>query len=549
MKRTGWSALASVGAGVSLMAWVGTASASSGLDSPDSGVVQGGRGSAALARSDDPLAAYFNPAAMAFQASGVHLGAQALFPKKCYTRLGLDGKPVTPDAGIPAPGAKADPALGTPAGPKNPEVCGDTHFFPNPQLGATFRITNRFAIGVAVVAPHAAGKTEWPESLEYTGNFGDLTQPAPQRYLLISADSIIVNPTISVAFAPTDNLSFGAGFIWGIASVKFTNFTELVSPPRIAGDIGDHAVTASGDIRASINAKDLIIPGFVLSALWMPTKNLDVAAWFKWQDALKASTNLDLESKYWKASGARNDAPCVDPEPKGCNITKKQDAGTIKFAIPMEAKIGLRYHHARAPGGPQPSWITKNPERKIRDPLSEDLFDLELDFTWANNSVNENLELRFKKDILVNGAGGGKVPLNGDIPHKWKDVVGVRLGGDFVAIPNRLAVRAGGWFETQGVDASYLNLDFNLAAKGGVSGGATVRVGPVDISAMYQHTFYATLDNGGKGNVHALSGDASTDHCPIIDGVKTCSRSQLAVNGGVLKSSIDEFGLAGTIRW
>jgi hypothetical protein len=39
-----------------------SAFASSGLDSPDSGAVQVGRGATYVARADDPLATVFNPA-------------------------------------------------------------------------------------------------------------------------------------------------------------------------------------------------------------------------------------------------------------------------------------------------------------------------------------------------------------------------------------------------------------------------------------------------------------------------------------------------------
>ena len=69
MGRRRWSRLAGVAAGVSCVTSVGAAAADSGIDSPESGVVQRGRGSAWLARADDPLAFFFNPAAMAFQAA------------------------------------------------------------------------------------------------------------------------------------------------------------------------------------------------------------------------------------------------------------------------------------------------------------------------------------------------------------------------------------------------------------------------------------------------------------------------------------------------
>lgn len=550
MRFLAWKALVGSCSLAALMAGAGVAQASSGIESPDSGVEQMGRGSAWLARATDPLAAFFNPAAMAFQASGVHIGAQALFGKKCFTRLGPDGKPVSPDAaaGIPAPGSTGDPMLGIPAGPASAEVCGENAFFPNPQLGAVFRITDRFAIGFALTAPHANGKTTWPETLPYKNAFNfDTTQPAPQRYLLTKADSLIVFPTIGFAYSVNDKLAFGASFIWGIAKVEFENFSEAQQ------DVSDHVASKGGDLRAKLDAKDLFIPGFVLSAMWSPTPYLDLAAAYKWSDAVRASTNLRIEADVWKSgSGAINDKPCINAMGQslgeGCNVTEEKNAGTLKFSIPMEAKLGIRYHHPRA-NVEAPSFIAKRPGRYVRDPMSQDLFDIEIDFTWANNSSSDAIELRFREGIPIKSAGQkvGAVPTNADIPHRWRDVVGVRLGGEVVPLQNRLALRAGGFFESKGVDDKYLNVDFNLAMRVGLSAGATVRVGPVDISVGYQHTFFGTLDNKGQGAVHALSGDPTS--CPVIEGVKTCNRSNQAVNGGVLKASLDEVGVAGTVRF
>ncbi|APR83228.1 Hypothetical protein A7982_08577 [Minicystis rosea] len=562
-----------MGAGVSLMLTAAAAAASSGIESPESGVELIGRGSAWLARADTPLAAFYNPAAMAWQPTGVHVGALTLFSNKCFTRTTVDpatGKEVSvpPDQGVPGPllPGQAQPGDGTtlPSG----TVCGKNAFFPNPQLAATFRLTNQVAIGIAVVAPHSTGKTNWGQSLDYSKTFNGtkipFTQPSPQRYMLEHADAIILNPTISVAFAPTDYLSFGVGFVWGLATADFVNFSEAVSGKPAAGDYGDHA---RNDVRAELKAKDLFIPGFVISGLWSATSNLDVSAWFKWQDAVKGTGDLSLESFYWKTSGVRDTNACADRGlPKGCNLTEAKDAGTFKLTIPMEAKLGIRYHMPRADQSNKPGWAntTNNPGRRIRDPLSEDWFDIEADFTWANNSAVQDLELTFRPGIRINDGtptGVGEVPKNGNIPRKWRDVIGMRLGGDVVVIPNRLTLRTGGFYELKGQDDEYLNIDFSLPWKAGVGGGATVRVGPVDISVGYQHTFFGTLDNHGKGAVYALSGDASGTHSanggtPVcgtdVNNPKIgpgCFRSWQAVNGGSLRQSMNELGLSATARF
>jgi len=354
--------------------------------------------------------------------------------------------------------------------------------------------------------------------------------------MLVESDALIINPTVSVSYAPLPNLSFGLGFIWGVASIDFVNFTEGLSPPGGATSSTDQFST-NADVRAHLKAKDLFVPGFVLGGLWSANDSLDLGAWFKWQDAIKSeSGDLRLESLYWKTGGAKNDNPCaMSPEGPDCNITDAPGVGRLTFRIPMEAKLGVRYHMKRfAPT--RPTWA-KRENRRVRDPLSEDLFDDEVNFTWAHNSVVDNLELRFQEGIAVRGTPGS-VPVNADVPHMWKDVIGVRLGGDFVVIPNTLALRAGGFFETKGQSDEYLNIDFVASEKMGLGGGATVRLGPVDISAAFQHTFYGTLDNKGKGAVKALSGDAESGY-----------RSRQAINGGILKASLNEFALSGTARF
>lgn len=498
--------------------------ASSGIDSPENGAEQAGRGSAWVARADTPLAAYYNPAALVTQASGAELGVHLMFKSSCFERKGVDGKPVSPGNGVPGPGAQGGPPA---------EVCTESHPFPNPQLAANFRLSNKFALGFALMGPHAAGKVEWPESLDYQNKFGvDTTQPSSQRYLLVSADSLILNPTLAASYAITDDISVGAAFIWGIASVEFVNFAEIVSPAAAPGTNPSDDFDKHQDVRAKLNAKDLFVPGFTLSARWSATERFDVAGWFKWQDAIRANADLELRSKYWTAGGAKG------PDTPPGNLTDKKEAGTILFRIPMEARLGFRYHHPRASVAAKPSWVTSAGSKRVRDPMSEDLFDLELDFTWAHNSVLDNLELRFQKGILVAGTPG-YVPENSDVPHQWKDVVGARLGGEIVPLPGRLALRAGGFFETKGQDDAYLNADFHMGSKAGISGGASLRLGPVDIALAYQHTFFGTLDNGGKGAVYALSGDSSTPNY----------RSRQPVNGGKITSALDEVALSGVVRW
>jgi long-chain fatty acid transport protein len=552
--------------GVALLA--PSASASNGLESPDAGAYQVGRGGAWLARADDPLAAYFNPAGLARQASGVHLGASLMFKERCYARTGQEsdedlptygqyGSPVSPGGRFAGPGADPEgPEVGPPA-----VTCAKTTPFPNPQIAGTFRVHERVAIGLAVLGPHAVGTIEWPDELPFVNRVGaDATQPAPQRYMLVKTSSFIVFPTLSAAFAITPELSVGAGFTWGVAFAEFENFSESLSPPpsksNNCGPNGDRPCVATDDfkrdVRSKLNATDIFVPGFVVGALWSPSRYVDLAGWFRWSDAIDTEASVSTESNYWENTGKKAAGEkCSDPNKQECTVTlgeKEGDpgykAGTLKLNIPMEAKLGVRFHWPRQSPGPRPKWAQGG--KTVRDAMSEDLFDVEADFTYANNSAVQNIEVRFKPGIPINGTPGN-LPENADIPHHWRDVFGVRVGGEYVVLPSLLSLRAGGFYESNGQDPRYLNIDFHLSEKIGLSGGASVRLGPVDVTVAYQHTFFGTTDNGGRGALYGLSGDASTGDDPNKPG--GAFRTYQAINGGQLKSELNEVALGGTVRF
>jgi len=508
--------VACLAAGAAALGVASEAHASNGLDVPDAGAEQVGRGGAWVALADDPMAAYMNPAAMSFLSHGIHLGAHLMFQSSCFTRVDENGAPVSPGNSIPGPGADGGPPA---------ETCA-SGFFPNPQLAATFRLTDRLAIGAAVLGPHAVGNFEWPESVSYDRNGTTRTQPAPNRYLLISQSSLLIYPTLSVSYAVLPELSFGASFIWGIASADFTTFTESTS--TTAQD------DFTRDVKVNLTTADYFVPGFILSAAWRANKFIDLGAWYRFSDSVSSRTKLDLTSLYWQSGGTKADKPCPTSDPE-CNHTVAEDAGSLELTIPMEAKIGVRFHLPLETVSEAPDWSKQ--EGYVRDPLSQDRFDVEADLTWAHNSAVDAIHIQNNAGIKVKGTPG-EIPQNGDIPHEWLDVLGVRVGGAVTVLPNVFSLRAGTFFESQGQRDGLLNLDFDMGWKLGVAGGGTVRLWPVDVSLAFQHVFYGTLDNGGKGEVKALSGDASTGF-----------RSQQSVNGGSFGSSLNEVALGATLRF
>ena len=489
------------------------ARASNGLESPSTGVEQMARGGAWLARADNGMAAYYNPAALATQAHNVHLGGQMLFRSHCFQRRDADGTPVSPGSGLKAPTG---------------EVCGDYDFIPLPQLAATFRLHKRVALGLALVAPHGSATASWPVTIDYENNFQAVVpHPSPQRYLLLESSAFALFPTLSIGINITKQLQLGAGFSWGFAGLEFANMTETVSGPRPAGQPDDF----TKDIRTRIDGFDGFIPGGVFSLQYSPIRQLDIAAYYRVSDAIRTKVNLYAQSGYYNTNGQVNEQHINDP----ANITDVKDAGDFVFPIPMEAKLGFRYRQPRR-GARGQQWLSRH-RGWARDSITEDLFDIELDLTWANNAMVDTIQVRLKPNIPIQGTPGF-APENADQPRMWKHVFGVRLGGEWVPIPDLLALRMGGFFESKGVADSHLSLDFHQAEKGGIAGGAKLRLGRVDISLAYQHTFFGTLDNGGQGAINAVSGDKTSNN-----------RSRQFVNGGSSSMSLNELGISSTIRF
>jgi long-chain fatty acid transport protein len=223
----------------------------------------------------------------------------------------------------------------------------------------------------------------------------------------------------------------------------------------------------------------------------------------------------------------------------------------------MEAKLGVRFH--------QP--LKGAADEHTRDPMAQDLFDAELDLTWANDSAFDNLQVRFPGDAFGNGtlpanpAIPATIPANADVRHHFRDVFGARLGGDFVAIPAVLAFRAGMFLESQAADTVYQNLDFASAGRLGLAAGASYRVNvgstSFEFMAGYGHIFFGTLSNTDP-NANGLPGTAGTACVQSTMGLPpsmTCPngnqkyRTNYAVNLGTLTSEVNVINLGVTFRF
>jgi long-chain fatty acid transport protein len=512
------------------LACPGPALGSSAAEYPDNGVAQFSRGGAWLATASDPIAAYYNPAALALQPTAAAAGLNLVFQRICYRRRGPGGR----DASYSA------------VGEPYPEVCNENAGQPNAffNLGVGFRASERFAIGLSVVPPASFGKTEWPASVTVTDASGQSRKiPAPQRYLSLGSDGTVYFLTLAAGYALGKDLRIGAGFVAGAAWIELDHATLGRADPAQARTGDD----ASSDRRQHLEARDLFVPGVVASVDYSATRNVDIAAWYRFSDAIRGRGELDVWAPLYGTPPASPVLPeCSAGATSGCSQLTRAEGQLgkqplrLEVPIAMETRVGLRWHW------PQPAATGLLAERigpprdATRDPLRDEVGDVELDLTWANDSAASTTEIRLPRALAVAGSEG-VVPANSDMEHDYADTFGARLGGQYAAIRNVFAVRLGTWIETAVATADDLDVTAVPAWRGGLAAGLVFRVQAVDLELGYQHVYNAGLDNGGNGRRRAIAGSSSASAFDF--------RSYHAVNGGSVTQSANVFALGAVTRF
>lgn len=507
----------------SLVLTAAGAASANGFEVPENGTEVMGRAGAWTAKADSPLALQHNPAGLAGQKRALLVNSNFTWQSLCYQRTGNYAA---------TGGSRADTVFRNQdyGGDAYPEVCkknglGAVNVVPQVVFAAP--INDRLTIAGGIVTPSGTGKAEWDDRVT-TAN-GNLA-PAPQRYMLISAETIIIFPTVSVGYAVTPRFRLGASFQWGVAILKFSKHSMATY------DNTDEL--PNQDLRADLKAHSLFIPAVIGGALYDVTDDVSIGAMFRWSSDIKVS-DADV-SITGPAYGRGTATPCSNASTP-CVTERKSD--TITVPQPIDARLGFRFHPRRAGAKTTKEW-------QRRDSLATDLLDVEIDLTYAHNKTFDMLGLLFPPAQYVamgNQSRAGVIPADASVPHRWKDTVGARLGFDYNVLPNQLALRVGGFVQTSAVDDPYANIDFLPSTLFGGFVGGTYRVSDaLDLSAGFGHIFVKSVDNGTSGAVRALVAQEKQNPCLTDPGATY--RSCNAINSGKFTSGYNMFSLGATIR-
>lgn len=519
------------------------AMASNVSEFPDNGSEQMARGGAWVARASDPLATVYNPAGLAGQRTALTLQGNLTLQSTCMKR-------------IKSANDTTQEPLADSNGGQFPEVCNDEEPFLNPQVAFAYRVSERLGLGLAILGPSGVGNANWPTFVN--GPTG--LQAAPQRYLLVKGNLFFLTPTIGAGFEVVKNLRIGAALSWGMTKAKF--LTSAV------GLNGDNQHPRANDVASTLIVEDMFVPSAMIGSIFSPTPWLDLGAWYKWTDTIRAGGDLYTQANYFTPSVASGDYSGIadgDTSLPDCGTgTGSTTCGAgnnarLEMPVPMEAKIGARYHRPRKNAAPS----------DVRDPIAQDVFDMELDLTWANNSAIDSIRVRFPGDsagdgiIPINGTGGF-LPPNADIPKAYKDVLGVRFGGDVNIIPDELTLRAGTFFETAAENPRYQSVDFMAQSRFGLSAGVAYRLRPfsaeshaaLDLMVGYMHMFVADSKRTDP-TADGLAATAGSPCNPAANnqGGATCAdgtekyRTNWPVNLGTITNAINALNVGVRYRF
>lgn len=162
----------------------------------------------------------------------------------------------------------------------------------------------------------------------------------------------------------------------------------------------------------------------------------------------------------------------------------------------------------------------------------------------------------------VNGTPGN-VPPNADVPLRFRDVLGLRVGGSFaICLRTKSQCAPVHLWRTSPTRAEFQNIGFAGGSRAGLAFGATFRVpsfvrlgeggGNMNLSIGFAHVFLADTTHRGDTGL-SLAGTAcnpvSADAGDLCPSGRVKYRSNAPVNLGTIRSNINVLNVGATLRF
>lgn len=492
-----------------------------GFEYPENGSIPMGRGGAYVARASDPSALMTNVAGIV-GVPGFQLTLSSNFAvlSHCFQRSGnyegFNENVTIETTGTVFEGSNYSSDPNTGVGAPYPRVCNEGGIFPAPQLLATYRFNSRVAIGVGVYGPNSIGRQNFPDRVMTPAGLA----PSPIRNMLLRSDLLIIHPTVAVAVAPVPWLRFGVAVQPSVAHFQF--FT-------IANSVTGTAQSPNTDIGTEITATGFFMAGNLgVQVIPSPYVSFGAHAHINTNPVLAGRATATVN--YYAPNEAQRRQSSFD-------VTR------MEVGLPTQLRFGARF------ALPRRGHVRINEEIQGQapfDPMRDEVFDVEADFIYETSSAFERLHIENRGEIDL-GANRVAAPSPIDVAHNWRNVWGVRVGGDFNAVPEVLALRAGVSYESGAQSTADAHIDIPAYDMLGLHAGLSLRFRWLTASIAYAHFFTGGNDasRDGRLSVVGTTGALRESDCAQPGtGAGACQ-----VNRGLYTASLDVFNVGLTAHW
>ena len=306
-----------------------------------------------------------------------------------------------------------------------------------PKIGVASNLgTERFVFALGAWAPNGS-PSRYPED-------------GPQRYTIIDTEgSFVLSQGLAVAWRATDWLWIGGGLQNHIVRIRLVNM--LTTWPGFTGE-------------AESKDYDSLFEGVVYSP-WTPSANFGARAELLDSMELGASVQLPIKAYDDQARVKQRLPPGVLFD----EAVVHGDHVSANFLLPWILRAGARYH--------QPRW------------------DLELDIVMELWNIFEEINIKPNQIEVQNIPTLGTIETDSlNLPRQYQNTVGLRLGGDFHALPDVLDFRTGVLWEQSAVPPQTLSVLQIDTAKVALSFGFSWHTtSHLSLDVAYTHLIYEDM--------------------------------------------------------
>jgi hypothetical protein len=470
-----------------------------GFEIPATGTRAAGRGGAFMARADDPTATWYNPANLA-NLDSVMVTADVHLPwwQSCYQRFGTYGG-FLEGATLDNPDVSRFGTIGDPGAPGDftneafPRICRQGGPRVTPTLLFSWRVSEKLGLGFGLIAPAGSGTNVWANREGVVEGVNGELRPAPHRYMQVFTETALVRLAFGAGMRLTPWLRIGGTFLWGLSFTDSTMYGVMGAGEYVGRDV-------RVDMR---NMNDLFVPGAIGSVHVEPLPELDIAFSVNWLGSIRSRGDGFATYAHYGGDADGNQVPGAF-EPSTAEVPLH-----LHVPQPISLRLGVRYGMLR-PGAGQ-----RRREGKAADPMRDEVFDIELNVGFERNSrinaftlSNESpgcLDANDPTCFINNRGVATTLPEESVQPKGFRDQLTLHLGSDVNVVPDRLALRAGMSFETNGYERRMWQLDFQPGQRVGMHVGMTVRVKGLNLSVAYARIFqWDTVVNLGEGEARQV---------------------------------------------